>query len=98
MKITIDVCRDDGEVTRLEGVAGLAIMLQRDLPPLPIENGKEIPMPILSLRADTQAQMALMLAGLMAFCRQDDPETYERAERLSFVIDTKKAAVRRFLP
>lgn len=98
MKITIDVARDDGEVTRLEGVAGLAIMLQRDLPPAPIESGKQVPMPILSLRAESKAQLALLLAGLLSFCRHEDPQVIEHAERLSLLMDSKNVTLRRELP
>lgn len=104
-RLRIDIRRDDGEVTRLEGVAGLAVMMQSDT--LPVVNERDaralmqaLPdMPVVSLRADNSRQLAIMLGTLLASVSEyAGVETVELAIVLSAFVNAKKPELRRVLP
>lgn len=105
--IRIEVRRDDGEVTRLEGPAGLAIMMQstaptvEDVPETPEgarEWMKSVDMPAMSIRAKEPEELVIMLAALMAFVNAQGPELVEAARLLVPYVGVDRPAFRRVLP
>ena len=84
-RISIDVKRhlDDGEidVTRLSGVAGVALVVEHDYDLSKGFHG--IQFPITSIRIDTAAHAAIILAGLIAAVRDIDPTVVPLALQLS---------------
>lgn len=101
-RLTFDLRRDLGDgspadVTRLEGVAGLAVMMQTVRLPI-VESGTPTDpeaimqavgeMPVVSLRAETAGQVAILLATLIAAVADRAPAgTVEMAIRLSRFVD-----------
>jgi len=71
-RIIIDVRRSDGDVTRLEGQAGVAICLQGSTPIIDLAAEPRDFMaalanvPVCALRADNLAQLAVMLGSIVA--------------------------------
>jgi hypothetical protein len=102
--ITIDVRRDDGEVTRLHGVAGMAVMLPEvDLPEGALDADALMRlvgdgMPVVSLRADNAAQLAVMLGVLMATIRDHCPEALVAAGEVARYAQAARPQWRRKLP
>ncbi len=103
--LQIQLRRDDGDVTLLEGVAGVAVVMQSDTIPCanpndPVSLMKSLPeMPIISLRADNSAQLSVMLAGMIAVV--DDaagPEAVRIAFALAPLIDCRNPQLRREVP
>ncbi len=97
MRITIDVTRGDGHVTRLEGVAGMAMMLSAPVPLEGLEPNAKVPMPAMAVRASTTGELAVMLAAMLAFCRHQDPGIVKAAEKLAPIIDVGRPLWRREL-
>lgn len=96
-RITIDVRRHDGEVTRLGGDAGLAVTMYGS--PTTETPGRDIDPPPVSLRADTPMQLAVMLASLLATISEvAGTETVEMAIAISSIFDAGRPAARRVLP
>ena len=108
-RLTFDLRRGtaDGppDVTRLEGVAGLAVMMQTDH--LPIVDGADpeaimravSDMPVVSLRAATAGQLAILLGTLIASVEECAPAgTVEMAIRLSMFVNASRPEMRRVLP
>lgn len=79
--ITIDIYRDDGEVTRLQGESGIAVAMH------PLPENLELAEPAgASLRCSTSAEMAWNLAVMIATVRDLDPRAYSMAKRLSHLV------------
>lgn len=106
-RIRIDVRRDDGEVTRLEGPAGLAIMMQTSAPS--VENIPETPErarawmksidpAVVSLRASGPEDVVIMLATLIATVSAMGPELVAAAGLLAPYIRADRPEFRRVLP
>jgi len=103
--IRIDLRRDDGDVTRLEGVAGLAVMMQTDhLPVVDDADARALmqavrDMPVVSLRANTSRQLAIMLGTLIASVGEiAGEETVQLACVLSGFVNAANPTLRRVLP
>lgn len=94
-RIEIDVKRDDGDVTRLVGTAGIAAItkLNPDDPSGEAVNDA----PWISLRADTRLQLAHLLAGIIASVRAQDPRV-PAAMELSKTMNAAAPEKRRELP
>ena len=106
-RLRIDVRRSDGEVTRLEGPAGLAIMMQSAAPmvtnvPDTAEGAREwmksVDMPALSIRATEPEELVIMLAALMAFVNAQGPELLGAATLLFPHVGIDRPDFRRVLP
>ena len=70
--IRVELRRDDGEITRVDGVAAIAAVLQTDvmLPTLDPDDKEAMlaaleDMPVVSLRCDNEAQLAVLLGTLL---------------------------------
>lgn len=106
MRVTIDVKMDDGQITRLEGVAGLAMMIQTEegIPTVPFPWTKKklaaalSDMPLISLRTDNMEQLAILLGCLMAFVKNANPAAYYSAVFFSQFVDTLNPHLRRTYP
>ena len=109
-RLTFDLRRDLGDgsapdVTRLEGVAGLAVMMQTlRLPIGDLTDPEAImqavgEMPVVSLRAETAGQVAILLGTLIAAVADRAPAgTVEMAIRLSRFVDASPPELGRVLP
>jgi len=106
-RVRIDVRRDDGDVTRLEGPAGLAIMMQTSAPS--VENIPETPAgarewmkgvdpAAVSLRASQPEDIVVMLATLVATVNVYGPELVAAAMLLAPYIRADRPDLRRVLP
>ena len=95
-RIIIDVRRNDGEVTRLQGAAGLAVAttFRRDDPPGDVLKDP----PPVSLRCDTQLQMVVILASVIASVEAVAPGVTVKALELSRFLNGHEPAARRVLP
>ena len=107
MTIRIDVRRDDGEVTRLEGPAGIAIMMQASAPtvenvPDTAEGAREwamsVDMPALSIRASQPEELVIMLACFIAFVKHQGDELLAAAMLLAPYVGVDRPDFRRVLP
>lgn len=94
--ITIDVKRSDGHVTRLQGTAGLSAVCRapRDVR----EFTPETETPIVSLRADTRFQLAVLLGAIISAAEEVDPGVTGRALELTTVMDSDRPETRHVLP
>lgn len=104
MPLTIDVRRSDGDVTKLQGVAGVAVMLQTDFELEDFDSAEDMmrhlpDMPIVSLRADNKGQLAVILAGLLASVRDTaGGEVVSTAFALAPFIDAREPQLYREAP
>lgn len=101
--ITIDVRRFDGDVTRLEGVAGVSVVMGEDVPIVDPTDAEALvaavkDMPVVSLRADNSAQLAVMLGCLMATIAEVAPEALDAAAAVALITNARDPRCRRDLP
>lgn len=103
-RLTFDLRRQDGDVTRLEGEAGIAVMMQEEIPIADpndlFDLMKQIKnMPVVSLRVDNEAQLAFLLAGLLGVIHQmGGYRVIEMAIVLSSLIKMGPDSLHRTLP
>lgn len=75
--IRIQIRRDDGHVTKLEGESGMATCMG----PVDQEFRKSDP-PVVSIRCSNVVELAWNLAALMGAVRHHAPEAFEIAQEL----------------
>lgn len=96
--------KTDDDVLQLEGVAAITVVMQTEWRPDENPAVEEMlqHVPIVSLRADTEGQVALMLATLIATIRDQMPSTspsvLDAAHTLAYLIDAKHPELQRQLP
>lgn len=104
LMIRLDIRRDDGEVTRIEGVASVSAVLQSDVVPVLDDSDPQAlakalkDMPVVSLRCDTAAQIAALLGTIIGAVAEIAPEAIEPAFEVAAVTNAANPALRRFLP
>ena len=91
--IIIDVKRDDGQVTRLNGASGIAACA----PNLAEELITSEPA-MVSMRCSTEAEIAWNLACILATVMAHSPAAYDMAHALAPLIDAKQPTMIHKLP
>lgn len=95
MRITIDVKREGGQVTRLVGVSGMAVVTGASV------GGRITPetdTPVVTLRCNNAAELAWNLAALMGAVRSVDETAFAAAFRLMELLNFDRPVIRRELP
>lgn len=91
--IRIDVARDDGEITRLNGRSGIAVCAPA------LEDQLQMSDPAtVSLRCSTPEELAWNLATILATVKHVCPEAYETAHELMRFINPAHPRLQRKLP
>ena len=102
-KITITVRRGN-EVSVLEGVAGIAIIMPTDDMPIPKSMDPKdliaclVNMPLISLRCDNTAQLAICLGVMMGTVMDIAPEALEGAMAVAAVTNAHDPLLRKEFP
>jgi hypothetical protein len=91
--IQIDVKRDDGQITRLSGVSGMAVCS-----PALGETPKATDPPAVSLRCNSPSELAWNLAALMGAVFHLDPIAFATALELMDVMSYEKPQIRQMQP
>lgn len=105
-RIRIDVWREDGSVTRLEGSAGVAVVMpeyslpQKELSPLEVMRELGDRLPMLAVRCDNPRELALCMAAIQSFANVHGggASTALFATMLSVLMDSHAPEYRRALP
>lgn len=104
-RVTVEIARDGVDVARWEGVAAIAVTLQKDLvpnadPSNPVDLASKVPdMPVVSLRADNAAQLSVMLGCLLGVVEQQaGPEAVLAAIMFSRMANFADPEMLRTLP
>jgi len=102
--LTFTIHRSDGDILKLDGVAGVAVVMQSEYIPEVDPTDEErvkgmlAHMPVVSMRASNSGQLAMILATLIATVRAHAPEALEPAMALSTMINASDAVLQRDLP
>jgi len=102
--LTFTIHRSDGDILKLDGVAGVAVVMQSEYIPEADPSDEErvkgmmAHMPVVSMRASNSGQLAMILATLIATVRAHAPEALEPAMALSTMINAADPELQRDLP